>query len=184
MQLSRRSGKPIGFLDVRRHYTQTLDHGKPIGTMLAMTTEDTRIAALAAEQFQEHGITATGVEALSRAAGISKRTLYQRFGSKEGLIVAAYEALDAAGLRNVHGGSRGADRRSARPARGLLRAARAARSVAALPRLSVRQCLRGARRSRPSCAHGRSPPQGADPRGCEAGRGRPAPKTRSACRVS
>ena len=53
-----------------------------------------RIAALAAEQFHEHGITATGVDALSKAAGISKRTLYERFGSKEGLIVAAYDALD------------------------------------------------------------------------------------------
>ena len=57
-----------------------------------MTAEDARIAALAAEQFHEHGITATGVDALSRAAGISKRTLYERFGSKDGLIVAAYEA--------------------------------------------------------------------------------------------
>jgi AcrR family transcriptional regulator len=63
--------------------------------MSPVTTEDARIAALAAEQFHEHGITATGVDALSRAAGISKRTLYQRFGSKDGLIVAAYEALDA-----------------------------------------------------------------------------------------
>ncbi len=53
-----------------------------------------RIAALAAEQFHAHGITASGVDALSKAAGISKRTLYERFGSKEGLIVAAYEALD------------------------------------------------------------------------------------------
>ncbi len=59
-----------------------------------MSAEDARIAARAAEQFHEHGITATGVDALSRAAGISKRTLYQRFGSKDGLIVAAYEALD------------------------------------------------------------------------------------------
>jgi AcrR family transcriptional regulator len=56
--------------------------------------ESERIAALAASQFHEHGITATGVDALSRAAGISKRTLYERFGSKEGLIVAAYESLD------------------------------------------------------------------------------------------
>src|ERR1700750_1825001 len=53
-----------------------------------------RIAALAAEQFHANGITSTGVDALSRAAGISKRTLYERFGSKDGLIVAAYEALD------------------------------------------------------------------------------------------
>lgn len=62
--------------------------------MSVVTGEDARIAALAAEQFHEHGITATGVDALSRAAGISKRTLYQRFGSKDGLIVAAYAALD------------------------------------------------------------------------------------------
>jgi AcrR family transcriptional regulator len=62
--------------------------------MLSVATEESRIAALAAAQFHEHGITATGVDALSRAAGISKRTLYQRFGSKDGLIVAAYAALD------------------------------------------------------------------------------------------
>jgi AcrR family transcriptional regulator len=55
---------------------------------------DARIASLAAAQFHEHGITSTGVDALSRAAGISKRTLYQRFGSKDGLIVAAYDSLD------------------------------------------------------------------------------------------
>jgi AcrR family transcriptional regulator len=34
------------------------------------------------------------VDALSRAAGVSKRTLYERFGSKDGLVVAAYESLD------------------------------------------------------------------------------------------
>lgn len=59
-----------------------------------MDAEDERIAAVAAACFHEHGITATGVEALSRAARISKRTLYERFGSKDGVIVAAYEALD------------------------------------------------------------------------------------------
>ena len=59
-----------------------------------VTAEDARIAVVAATQFHEHGITATGVDALSRAAGISKRTLYERFGSKDGLIVAAYESLD------------------------------------------------------------------------------------------
>jgi AcrR family transcriptional regulator len=52
------------------------------------------IAAVAAAQFHEHGITSTGVDALARAAGISKKTLYQRFGSKDVLIVAAYESLD------------------------------------------------------------------------------------------
>lgn len=59
-----------------------------------MDAESTRIAAVAAERFHECGITATGVDALSRAAGVSKRTLYERFGSKDGLVVAAYESLD------------------------------------------------------------------------------------------
>lgn len=55
---------------------------------------DARIAGLAAQLFHEHGIGATGVDALSKAAGISKRTLYERFGSKTGLICAAFEFLD------------------------------------------------------------------------------------------
>jgi AcrR family transcriptional regulator len=59
-----------------------------------MDEVDARIADQAAELFHEHGITATGVEALSRAAGISKRTLYERFGSKDGLIAAAFEVRD------------------------------------------------------------------------------------------
>jgi AcrR family transcriptional regulator len=59
-----------------------------------MDEADARIADQAAELFHQHGITATGVEALSRAAGISKRTLYERFGSKEGLIAAAFEVRD------------------------------------------------------------------------------------------
>ncbi len=59
-----------------------------------MDDESTRIAGVAAECFHEYGITATGVAALSQAAGVSKRTLYERFGSKDGLVVAAYESLD------------------------------------------------------------------------------------------
>jgi AcrR family transcriptional regulator len=62
--------------------------------MSDVTAEDARIAVLAAECFHQHGITATGVAELSRFAGISKRTLYERFGSKDGLITAAYESLD------------------------------------------------------------------------------------------
>jgi AcrR family transcriptional regulator len=59
-----------------------------------MDAETTRIAAVAAERFHACGITATGVADLSRSAGVSKRTLYERFGSKDGLVVAAYESLD------------------------------------------------------------------------------------------
>jgi AcrR family transcriptional regulator len=59
-----------------------------------MDDSDARVAGLAAHLFHEHGIGATGVDALSKAAGISKRTLYERFGSKDGLICAAFDALD------------------------------------------------------------------------------------------
>lgn len=59
-----------------------------------MDEEATRIAGVAAERFHASGITATGVADLSRSAGVSKRTLYERFGSKDGLVVAAYESLD------------------------------------------------------------------------------------------
>jgi AcrR family transcriptional regulator len=59
-----------------------------------MEDSDARIAGLAAQLFHEHGIGATGVDALSKAAGISKRTLYERFGSKDGLIAAAFDVLD------------------------------------------------------------------------------------------
>jgi AcrR family transcriptional regulator len=59
-----------------------------------MARTDDEIAGAAALRFHEHGIAATGVDDLARTAGISKRTLYQRFGSKDGVIVAAYESLD------------------------------------------------------------------------------------------
>jgi|SRR5450631_2013606 len=64
---------------------------------------DARIAGLAAELFHEHGIGATGVDALSKAAGISKRTLYERFGSKDGLIAAAFEVLDVPVFERIIG---------------------------------------------------------------------------------
>jgi AcrR family transcriptional regulator len=59
-----------------------------------MNDSDARIADQAADLFHQRGITATGVEALSHAAGISKRTLYERFGSKDGLIAAAFDVRD------------------------------------------------------------------------------------------
>jgi AcrR family transcriptional regulator len=67
-----------------------LDNRKTDRNHVDINEADARIADQAAELFHQHGITATGVEALSRAAGISKRTLYERFGSKDGLIAAAF----------------------------------------------------------------------------------------------
>src|SRR6266550_4279399 len=86
-------GKPIGFYGWQ-DYTQRPHGRKPIGTMVGMNDVDARIAYQAGDLFHQHGITATGVEALSKAAGISKRTLYERFGSKDGLIAAAFDVRD------------------------------------------------------------------------------------------
>jgi AcrR family transcriptional regulator len=47
-----------------------------------------RILAAAAELFARQGFNATAVNELHRAARVSKRTLYQHFGSKDDLIVA------------------------------------------------------------------------------------------------
>lgn len=53
------------------------------------TLVGSRILTAAADLFQRDGITATGVDRIVDAAETTKRTLYQRFGSK-GALVAAY----------------------------------------------------------------------------------------------
>ncbi len=53
-----------------------------------------RVLAAASDLFYNRGITAVGVDLLAEHAGTTKRTLYQRFGSKDGLI-AAYLQLRA-----------------------------------------------------------------------------------------
>ncbi len=47
-----------------------------------------RILEAASELFYRGGITATGMDAVVDRAGTTKRTLYQRFGSKESLVCA------------------------------------------------------------------------------------------------
>ena len=47
-----------------------------------------RILAAAARCFYRDGIWATGVDALAAEAGVSKRTLYNHFGSKDAVIAA------------------------------------------------------------------------------------------------
>jgi AcrR family transcriptional regulator len=53
-----------------------------------------RLLDAAADLFYRQGIAAVGVDLVSKAAGVSKRTLYQQFGSKDQLIA---ESLDAQG---------------------------------------------------------------------------------------
>lgn len=54
-----------------------------------------RLLDAAAGLFYRQGIGAVGVDLVSKAAGVSKRTLYQQFGSKDQLIA---ESLDAQGM--------------------------------------------------------------------------------------
>jgi AcrR family transcriptional regulator len=57
----------------------------------------TRGALLEAAErlFYDHGIAATGVDAVVRASGVTKPTLYAHFGSKAGLVAAVLEARHA-----------------------------------------------------------------------------------------
>ena len=52
-----------------------------------------RILATAKSLFYRNGIQATGVEELASVAGVSKRTLYKLFGSKDQLVVAYLEGM-------------------------------------------------------------------------------------------
>jgi AcrR family transcriptional regulator len=50
-----------------------------------------RLMDAAGELFYRNGIGAVGVDLVSKAAGVSKRTLYQQFGSKDELVAASLE---------------------------------------------------------------------------------------------
>ena len=64
------------------------------GRGTAGQTSRERLIDAAAELFYRRGACTVGVDLVSTAAGVSKRTLYQQFGSKDRLIA---EALDAKG---------------------------------------------------------------------------------------
>lgn len=54
---------------------------------VAWTPKARAVLRAASELFYERGIHAVGVEAVSERAGVTKKTLYDRFGSKERLVV-------------------------------------------------------------------------------------------------
>jgi len=69
-----------------------------------------RLLGTASELFYREGIGATGVDTVSGRAGVSKRTLYNRFGGKDGLVAAYLRDRDEqwwAYLRDVAGGLTG-----------------------------------------------------------------------------
>lgn len=54
-----------------------------------------RLLAAASDLFYRDGIHAVGVDTIAAAAGVTKKTLYDRFGSKETLAVAYLRGRDA-----------------------------------------------------------------------------------------
>lgn len=53
-----------------------------------------RILRAASEMFYREGIRAVGVEAIAQEAGVTKKTLYERFGSKKELVAAYLRERD------------------------------------------------------------------------------------------
>ena len=61
----------------------------PVGIVIAMTTPAGRVLLeRASELFYDEGITAVGVAGIAEAAGVTKKTLYDCFGSKAALAAA------------------------------------------------------------------------------------------------
>src|SRR4051812_30790999 len=54
----------------------------------------TSVLAAADRLFYEHGVRAVGVDAVAEAAGVTKRTLYYHFPTKDALVAAYLEARD------------------------------------------------------------------------------------------
>src|SRR5207237_4338827 len=52
------------------------------------------------------GITGTGVDAIAAQAGVTKRTLYQHFGSKDQLVAEALSERSRRALFNLEAGAR------------------------------------------------------------------------------
>ncbi|UCM87652.1 TetR/AcrR family transcriptional regulator [Streptomyces marincola] len=53
-----------------------------------------RILDVASELFYQRGIHAVGVDTIAAESGVTKRTLYNRFGSKDALVVAYLQTRD------------------------------------------------------------------------------------------
>ncbi|MEV6232635.1 helix-turn-helix domain-containing protein [Saccharopolyspora shandongensis] len=61
---------------------------------MRLTPGAKRILDVAAELFYSRGINAVGVDTIAAESGVTKRTLYDRFGSKDGLLVTYLKTRD------------------------------------------------------------------------------------------
>jgi AcrR family transcriptional regulator len=74
-----------------------------------------RLLAAAAELTYAHGIAATGVDAIAREAGVTKRTLYQHFGSKADLVAASLTWRDGPYIDSLRRAARAGAERDGTP---------------------------------------------------------------------
>ncbi|OAN33919.1 TetR/AcrR family transcriptional regulator [Microbacterium sp. H83] len=61
----------------------------------SLTPGARRVLDAASTLFYERGIHAVGVDTIAELAGVTKKTLYDRFGSKEALVIAYLQHRDA-----------------------------------------------------------------------------------------
>lgn len=66
-----------------------------IPELAPLTPGASRVLDAASRLFYERGIHAVGVDTIAEVAGVTKKTLYDRFGSKEALVVAYLQHRDA-----------------------------------------------------------------------------------------
>ncbi|MBT2483995.1 MULTISPECIES: TetR/AcrR family transcriptional regulator [unclassified Microbacterium] len=67
----------------------------PVPELAPLTPGARRVLDAASHLFYKGGIHAVGVDTIAEAAGVTKKTLYDRFGSKEALVVAYLQHRDA-----------------------------------------------------------------------------------------
>lgn len=60
-----------------------------------------RVLAAAGRLFYDNGIHAVGVDAIAESAGVTKKTLYDRFGSKEALVLVYLQERDSRWRQHV-----------------------------------------------------------------------------------
>ncbi|WP_223247067.1 TetR/AcrR family transcriptional regulator [Microbacterium oleivorans] len=66
------------------------------GLPAPLTRGAQKVLAAASRLFYERGIASVGVDAIAEHSGVTKRTLYDRFGSKDALVLAYLRERDAA----------------------------------------------------------------------------------------